>query len=334
MAFQDDQRETELFEEIERKWGRKIQGAFGQSVEELREQFTIEELATQLEQRGINVIGTLISAEVVRQGMTRVGEEVGEAITDAAKQRIEAINGQVRGPRGTVRFTFDAGNASVAERVRQNRLRLIREISDEQEQVIRNAVADSLARGDNPRNAARAFRDSIGLTQRQERAVQNFRRALQESPGQALSRQLRDRRFDSTLRGAAQQGNELTQEQVERMTERYRAKTLKHRSEVIARTESLRALSEGKEAAREQLIESGQIRADQVRRKWVTASDARVRENHSLIPGMNPEGVGPNEPFQAPLGPLRYPRDPQGLPEQTIQCRCAEVERITDVEEA
>ena len=334
MAFEDGQRETELFEEMERRWGRRIREAFGQSVEELRSQFTIEEIAAKLEDRGINVIGTLISAEVVRQGMNRVGEEISNAITDAAKQRTEAINGQVRGPRGTVRFTFDAGNASVAERVRQNRLRLIREISESQEQVIRNAVADSLARGDNPRDAARAFRDSIGLTQRQERAVQNFRRALQESPGQALSRQLRDRRFDSTLRGAAQQGNELTQEQVERMTERYRAKMLKHRSEVIARTESLRALSEGKEAAREQLIESGQIRADQVRRRWVHAADERVRADHRSIPVMNPNGVGPDEPFQTPLGPLRYPRDPNGTGANTIQCRCAEVERIADVEEA
>ena len=333
MAISDDERETELFNEMERKWGRKIQEAFGQSIEELREQFTLEEIAQKLEANGINAVGVLLSAEGIRQAMKPVGDTYGNAIEDAIKQRTERINGNVTGPNGTIKFTFDPGNPVVADRVQKGKLRLIREISSEQESVIRNAVADSLNKGENPRQTARAFRDSIGLTQKQERAVQNFRRALEESPGDALSRQLRDRRFDGTVRRAADQGAGLTEEQIDRMTERYRARMLKHRSEVIARTESLRGLSEGRAAAREQLIESGELRAEQIRRRWITANDERLRADHRAIPRLNPNGVGPNEPFETPLGPLRYPRDPQGVAANTVQCRCSEIESIVDIED-
>jgi hypothetical protein len=45
---------------------------------------------------------------------------------------------------------------------------------------------------------------------------------------------------------------------------------------------------------------------------------------------MNPRGVGQNESFTSPLGPILYPGDPSATAENTIQCRCAVFSRIID----
>lgn len=333
MAFRDPQELERIFGELEPRTRRRIREAFGQSIEELRQQFSLNEIADMIEQSGLPGIEGLLTAETARQAMQPVGQAYQDGLIEAGRERGEQISGNVRGPNGVIRFTFDPGHPETADRLREGRLRLIRETSDDQEQVVRNAVADSLERGENPRTAARAFRDSIGLTERQQRAVQNFRRMLEQGEHGALDRELRDRRFDPTVRRAVEGETTLSREQIDRMTERYRERMIRHRSEVIARTESLRALQEGREAARQQMIDDGQLDPEQVRRFWINARDARVRENHRIIPQTNSEGVGANEAFDAPLGPLRFPRDPRGLPEQTIQCRCAVAERIVDVEE-
>lgn len=333
MAYEDGPRADELFRLIERKYGERIAEAFGQSVEELRDRYSIDELAREIEARGIAAADTLLAAGIVTERFQRVGDEYAAAVEETGRRRAQDISGKVTGPAGTVRFTFRPGAPRAEQAMRNGSLRLVREITEDQREIVRNALQDSLRRGENPRKAARVFRDSIGLTQRQERAVQNFRRALEEGRSAALSRELRDRRFDATVRRAVAGEIDLTDDQIDRMTERYRARMLKHRSEVIARTESLRALSEGKDAARQQMIDEGLVREDQIRRFWRTSGDERVRANHRAIPGMNPDGVGPNATFQTPGGPLRYPRDPRGTAANTVQCRCSDIERIVDFEE-
>lgn len=53
--------------------------------------------------------------------------------------------------------------------------------------------------------------------------------------------------------------------------------------------------------------------------EWVTAKDDRVRESHSMVDG---EVIDIQGQFQ---NGLRYPRDPNGPPEEIINCRCAYV---------
>lgn len=333
MAFRDPEELEAIFGDLEPRIRRRIREAFGRSVEELREQFSLNEIADMIENQGIGAITAVVTAEGVRQAMQPVGAEFQDGIIAAGRERAEQISGEVEGPRGVIQFAFDPGAQETADRLREGRLRLIREISDDQERVARAAVADSLERGENPRVAARVMRDSIGLTERQHRAVQNYRRMLEEGESGALDRELRDRRFDPSVRRAVSGERALSQDQIDRMTDRYRQRMVRHRAEVIARTESLRALSEGREAARQQMIDDGVLDPSQVRRFWINAGDSRVRENHTIIPITNSEGVGANEPFSAPLGPLRFPRDPRGLAAQTVQCRCAVSERIDDFQE-
>lgn len=62
--------------------------------------------------------------------------------------------------------------------------------------------------------------------------------------------------------------------------------------------------------------------ASAVRKYWVHMNDGAVRNSHLQIPQINPDGVPLDGTFLTPLGPLRYPGDPIGVPANVINCRC------------
>jgi hypothetical protein len=220
---------------------------------------------------------------------------------------------------------FDQVNEGAIAALQQNRLRLIQGLTLEQRETVREALFEGIERGINPRETARLIRQSIGLTPRQLRAVGNYRRLLDSLDGEALQRELRDRRFDRTVRRAIRSGDRLTSKQVDTMVDRYRERYLKYRSEVIGRTEALRSAHQGSEEALRQATEAGHIAAGDLEREWVTARDKRVRDSHRDLNGMI-RGVG--ETFPGDNGDLRYPGDPNAPGSETIQCRCVLATRI------
>ena len=208
------------------------------------------------------------------------------------------------------------------------KLELIQQIGANTRDAVRNSlIADSLE-GINPVATARNFRNTLGLTANQEKAVRNYRKYLETLDSTALNRKLRDKRFDRSILNAINNDTPLSKEQIEKMTNRYRERYIKYRSETIARTESLRAVSIGNRMALDQMIFNGDVDVDRMRRFWHTSGDERVRSDHVKIPGMNIGGVKLNEPYQTPLGPLMYPRDPNGTAANTIQCRCTETYKL------
>jgi hypothetical protein len=187
-----------------------------------------------------------------------------------------------------------------------------------------------LTAGDDPFAIARQIRSSIGLTRRQEAAVSNYERMLRALDPEALDRKLRDRRSDGTVERAIRNDKTLTEAQIRSLVDRYRDRYVKYRANVIARTESIRAVQGAQWELFQDMINKGQIDARQVRRTWIHTGDAHVRNAHLQIPSMNPRGVGQAETFTSPLGPILYPGDPNALAANTIQCRCAVFARIID----
>jgi hypothetical protein len=224
-----------------------------------------------------------------------------------------------------VTIGFDQVNERAVRTLRQERFRLIQEFTAEQRRATREALVQGTIRGLNPRDQAREFRRSIGLTLRQQQAVQNYRSLLERGSSEALTRQLRDRRFDATVRRAAREGRQLSQDQVDRMVGRYRDRYVRYRSEVIARTEALRAVHQGTDETYHQGVEQGAFERDQLRREWVTARDERVRDSHDLLDG---EVRGLDEPFEGLEGQLMFPGDPLAPASETAQCRCALATRV------
>ena len=221
---------------------------------------------------------------------------------------------------------FDQVNSRAVSTMQRERLRLIRGFTAEQRQATREALADGIRRGVNPREQARAFKASIGLTGRQQVAVNNYRRLLEETPGEALTRGLRDRRFDRTVRRAIRDGVPLTKAQVDRMVGRYGDRFVRFRAETIARTEALRAVHQGSEEMYRQAFDEGRLDPNEVVRTWRTAQDERVRGSHAAMEGQQRLV---SEPFVSGNGnTLQHPGDPNASGLETVQCRCALATRI------
>ena len=217
---------------------------------------------------------------------------------------------------------FDQYSERAVQRVREHRLRLVREWTDTQRAAGTAAVQRGIERGANPRDQAREFRATTGLTARQEQAVANYRTSLERAhrgSSDALSRELRDHRFDRTVIRAANTGEPLTAAQIDRMVARYRERYVKYRAEVIARTEALRAVNSGLTDSFRQFTADGVIPEGEVEREWMATFDGRTRPTHQAAHGQT---TGLNTPFIVGGYALMFPGDPDGPPQETIQCRC------------
>ena len=210
--------------------------------------------------------------------------------------------------------------------MRQSKLQFIQGFTDAQRLATQQALVMSFQEGGGTAATARAFRDSIGLSQRQVVAVDRYRKLLESGDKAALTRALRDRRFDRTVVNTFNNDKKLTTKQIDTMVDRFREKHLKSRAETIARTEAVRATSIARDEALRQTLESTGIPAKNVRRTWVATLDDMVRENHS---SMNGQPVGLDETFTDGNGnSLRFPGDPSAPADTVINCRCAITTKI------
>lgn len=232
---------------------------------------------------------------------------------------------------GLGQVVFDQININAVAAMQRNRLELITEFTNEQRRATFQALAEGVESGAGPRAQARNFRDSIGLTTRQWGHVSSYRAALErvsedsEAARNVLDRKLRDARSDRSVQRAARTGRALKADQIDAMVSRYTQRYIKHRAEVIARTEALRAVHQGNEEAYRQAIAEEVVREEQLVRTWRTSVDGRERESHRKLNG---EDRAWNEPWTTDDGTLRYPGDPQAPPSETINCRCAILTRI------
>ncbi len=220
----------------------------------------------------------------------------------------------------SVGIAFDPTDTRAANIMRNSRLQFIRETTEAQRAATRQALTRSFEIGEGPRQTAIAFRDSLGLTARQEKAVENYRKLLQANSAQTLTRDLRDRRFDRTIQGALSRGEPLSETQIDRMVTRYRERFVQFRAEVVARTEGVRATSEARDEALRQTLVEADIPEQDVVRTWNRTDDKRVRDHHDVMQGQE---VGLNQPFIDGKGnQLKFPGDPAAPLDTTAQCRC------------
>lgn len=296
--------------------------AFRRMVALIRDTYTLDDIADLLERGLLNE-----ALDTALRSANVIGEAYVDSFIAAGRDTARVLN---RGL-GEVHIVFDQTNPNAINAMNANRLRLVREFTESQRRVTLDAILQGIREGANPREVARMFRDSIGLTQRQMQAVRNYQRALQELDPDALRRALRDARFDRTVAAAIRDNRPLTRAQIDKMVDRYRDRYIKYRSEVIARTEALRSVHQGVQAMYDQAIENGDLRASDLTREWNTAKDERVRDSHAAMHGqVQPHG----SPFISGLGnALMYPGDPEAPAEDVIQCRCAVGTRIATLAE-
>ncbi len=310
---------------------RKIARALLDAFESIRDALSLSELETLLRERPGQVV-RLIDALPIENLLAPAGAEIAAAAFVGA-ELTASLQAPVLNPQGqAINFVFNVANPRVGPYAERISARRVREVSEGVRQVVRDIVRTEVPAGINPRDTARRIRGSIGLTARQERAVSNFRRMLETGDRQALDRALRDKRFDGSIRRAIAGEKELSAAQIDKMVNRYRERYIKYRSEVIGRTEAIRALSGGGDEYIRSQVDAGLIDARQVRREWVVTRDDKLRDDHRAIPRLNPDGVGLDEPFAYPGGTIRYPGDPNAPVAMTAQCRCANFVRVLSPE--
>lgn len=187
----------------------------------------------------------------------------------------------------------------------------VQQITADMRQTIQQTVLRAFREGGHPYEQARTIRGAIGLTARQEMAVANYRRALEEGRlSETLERALRDGRYDRGVLSAIRNGRTLDQERIDRMVQRYRERYLQYRAQTIARTESIRAANQGRMESWRQAREQGLI-GDDAQREWIVSGDERTC---AVCNDLDGETRGLDEEF-APG--IMQPPDPHP------DCRCS-----------
>ncbi|MBP2316870.1 hypothetical protein [Azospirillum soli] len=232
---------------------------------------------------------------------------------------------------------FGGRNLPAEKALRDYDMTLIRDIGENTRDGVRTFLEDGMVAGWNPRTTAldlcgrieeigKQEGGMLGLTKTQARSVQRARDELASTdPAQIrryLGRELRDRRFDAAVLRAIRSGDAIPVEVQEKAGTAYSNRFLRYRAEVVAQTESLRSASVGQEAALLNAVATGALDAGKVRSFWVDNDDERTRDWHRKVPKLNPDGILLGDFFITPLGPMRYPRDPDGEAANVVGCRC------------
>lgn len=310
-------------------WEPRVRRAFLDAFEAIRSEARLNQIVRMIEER--NVEGAIRAVGLDPAVFRPFDVVIGQAFEASGNMAVAGVSSaSVDGLRTVFRFNM---RNPVAESWLQNWAGTkITEIINDQQVAIRETLVDALTKGVNPRTAALGLVGRIapngarmggiiGLTSSQAVWVRNYSEELQsDNPLAALSRNLRDRRFDSTVRRYAESGEPIPGDMIEKMVISYENRALKYRADAIARTETLHALHEAQQQSIEQALEAGAVDPRAVGFIWRTASDERVRAIHEVMDGQR---VALGEMFIDGEGnELEYPGDPRAPPETTINCRC------------
>jgi len=319
-------------EDLIRRFEPRVARALREAINEITDQVSMAAIGRAIEagdlERAINLVGADRLAERMRgQGL----EPGATSFTDEIRAAFDAggTAAQRQLPReAALQASLDLTNPEAVVFLRENVPRLIREISEETREAVRQAVLRGFEEGRPIRLAAREIRDSVGLTIKQSQAVANFRRQLEtgqlgngKAPWQRRLSASEQAQARSMFRQAAE-GSPVDSSRINEITERYRQSLINRRAQNIARTETHRAFIEGQQEQWRQAVEEGLLDPEVTRRIWIVMPDDRLRRDHRAVPGMNEGGVTLDGKFQTPVGLVDAP----GLsddPAFNINCRCA-----------
>lgn len=181
---------------------------------------------------------------------------------------------------------FDLVNRDAVTAAARQGAKLVTVVTAETRQAIRTVIAAAIEHGLPPREAARLIRTMIGVNERQGLAVLNYRARLLE---RGLSR--------ASVKAAA---------------DRYTAKLIRQRAQMIARTETIDALTTGQQSTWMRSVQEGWL-PPTARQKWLVAYDEPLCPLCRVMRGRTaPIGGFFETPLGLRRGPTLHPH-----------CRCA-----------
>lgn len=318
---------------------KRLLSAFFESVRSVKSRVLIKEIVALLERGDVNGVVNLLQLDDA--AFEPLEEAIRQAYREGGLAGVEQI-GSIPTDAGNIAVRFSMRSLRAERWLREMSSRLITEIFEEQRQMVRERLTDALARGQSPRQSAldlvgrvdaqtgERTGGFIGLTSRQAQWVANARSELESLDGSYFTRELRDKRFDASVRKAIRDERALSAEHIIKIISRMQARTLRYRGQVISSTESINALRAGQFESIKQAAERGGIPSSEIRKSWDATGDARTRTDH-LMMEQTQKNLALDELFRAPDGSLMmYPGDTTrgATGAQVIQCRCSAVYEI------
>lgn len=245
-----------------------------------------------------------------------------EMVTEALDPLGRPFLGGARRATGdeTLAISFDLIEPRVISRFEDYRFKLVRQITEGQAEVLRRTFVTEMAKGSSIETMARRIRDTVGLTAWQAQHVANYRADLSsldpDIRARTLNRELRDRRYDRSVKRSIAEGRPMDVDKIDAMVEAYQRRYVALRATTIARTESLRAANLGTFAGAKEAAEQYGL---DVEKTWIATDDDRTRDAHEELDGKTVQGL--DLPFVLKDGrTIRYPHDPEAPADLTINC--------------
>jgi hypothetical protein len=190
------------------------------------------------------------TAEKVVEGGYSVGvKNLVSHIIDATVDTHGTITTTIDGKPVQLSYGFNVRNPYAQEYIQTSTGKLIKDISKETQSAIKQILSDAFKYGGSPKEQARAIKELIGLSLKDQNLLTKYR--------------------DSLI------SHGLTSDEVDKFVEEYRNKKLTARAEMIARTETIDASNEGQRIAWIQALEDGLLNQNWVR-EWVVTPDDRL----------------------------------------------------------
>lgn len=239
----------------------------------------------------------------VREQIARSVDRVARAATAAIPPRTLEIVG----------VQFDTLAPQVVDAIRTLQTKQVDTLAEGVRETFRQHILSGVEAGHGPAKIAKGLREIVPLAPNQEEYIRNYERALREGRrGKALGYQLRDKRFDASVRAG-----KLTPERIDRMVAAYRQRMVNYNAMTHARTAALESSRLGQHMAWQQARDSGALGEVRVLKKWVHNTAKDFRPEHKAL-----DGTEVDLSVTYPNGD-EYPG--QGDP---WNCRCTETYRV------
>lgn len=295
---------------LEKRYGAAVAATWTQTVLRVQGRIDLHALQSAISSGQFQVIDAAVDAGALQLALDQAMQDT---LTSAAQAGGQLAATALK--KAGIDTSFNAIHPNIILRAATKSAALVRAVPDDVRAMIRSVVSLGAAGQLTIQEQARIIKASIGLPPNQGLAPYRLGEELRAGDLEAALARRLSAVDQARIRAVLSRGD-ASPAFVTEMQEHYAASLTSLRGETIARTESLSALNWGVHEAWNQAVAAGDL-PDTVRRFWIITPDEALCPICIEIPGMNPDGVALDEPFQTPDGPVDDPPAPHP------NCRCS-----------
>lgn len=305
-----------LYDELLHRYGREIADAFMAAIRDLRSGVDVQRVTAAIQAGDIEA--AIAAMHIDRAAFAGLEAKIREAYTSGGTLTAQSVPAAA-----SIGYRFNPGDPGAERWIREHSARLITGIVDETRELVRGVLLQGRIDGSSPKalivklvgrvSRATGQREGglIGLSRPQAEYLEAARAELASADPKGLRNYLtrgrRDRRYDRSVRKALREGTAVPADVATMAGNRYGARLAALRAETIGSTESLAAVRASKQEAWDQLVASGRMAEDDLKKVWIRSSARNKRDSHIAMAGQT---VGLKEAFVSPTGArMMHPGD-------------------------